>query len=185
MRHHLLCTTVSAGLCLAAGLALTACSALPGAGPAASVQLRATGVAQPNPAQPTAGSLHFSKVSDGVRVRGSISGLRPNAPHAFHVHEKGDCSAADASSAGGHYNPTGMPHGAFNAAQHHVGDMPALSADGSGTAKVDFVSREFVLEGPDTIVGKAVIVHANPDDYASQPSGNAGARIACGVISAP
>ncbi|MFV0678794.1 superoxide dismutase family protein [Ottowia sp.] len=178
-------TTARLALLAAAGavaaLALTGCSALSW-GKTASVQLQATSVPQPNAAQPVAGQLKFSPVAGGVRVTGTVSGLKPNAPQAFHVHEKGDCSAADASSAGGHFNPTGQPHGAFTAHAHHVGDMPSLQANASGVAKVDFISQEFALEGASSIVGKSVIVHRDPDDVNSQPSGNAGPRLACGVI---
>ena len=172
----------AAPICLLAAAALSACAGFPGMGKSADAPLRATGVAQPNPAQPVAGKLSFAQTTEGVRVKGRVTGLKPNSPHAFHVHEKGDCSAPDAASAGGHFNPTGQPHGAFNAPQHHMGDMPSLNADASGTAQIDFVSREFVLEGPNTIVGKAVIVHRDPDDVNSQPAGNAGPRLACGVI---
>jgi Cu-Zn family superoxide dismutase len=165
----------------AAVFTLGACSAL-GWGKGASANLQATSVAQPQTAKPVAGQLKFSPVAGGVRVTGTVTGLKPHAPHAFHVHEKGDCSAADGASAGGHFNPTGKPHGGFTTAAHHMGDMPSLMADGSGTAQVDFISQEFTLEGANTIVGKAVIVHRDPDDINSQPSGNAGPRLACGVI---
>ncbi|MFO1473092.1 MAG: superoxide dismutase family protein [Lysobacterales bacterium] len=133
------------------------------------------------------GTLAFVPMGDGVHVTGDIGGLAPNSTHGFHIHETGDCSAADASSAGGHFNPSGEAHGRASAPHHHLGDNDNLVADANGVAHVNAHFAGVVLGGggADDIVGKAVIVHANPDDYASQPSGNAGARIACGVISAP
>ena len=133
------------------------------------------------------GTLAFVPMGDGVHVTGDIGGLAPNSTHGFHIHETGDCSAADASSAGGHFNPSGEAHGRASAPHHHLGDNDNLVADANGVAHVNAHFAGVVLGGggADDIVGKAVIVHANPDDYASQPSGNAGARIACVVISAP
>jgi len=109
-----------------------------------------------------------------------VSGLTPNQEHGFHVHEKGDCSSGDGMSSGGHYNPTGRPHGPPSG-EHHVGDQPALKADGAGNATIDSRVRG-LAGGPTEFAGKALIVHASPDDYTTQPTGNSGARIACGVI---
>jgi len=99
------------------------------------------------------------------------------------VHEKGDCSSGDGMSAGGHFNPTGSPHGHHSTPAHHAGDMPNLKADSYGnasmTAELDIIT---ISEGPTSVVGRGLIVHANPDDYKSQPVGNAGARMACAVI---
>ena len=132
------------------------------------------------------GQLSLMPMGDGVHVTGEIGGLKANSTHAFHIHEKGDCSAADASSAGGHFNPAGAPHGRITDPQHHAGDNDNLVADAEGVAKVDAHFAGVVLGGGGATdaVGKAVVVHADPDDYTSQPSGNAGARIACGVIQA-
>lgn len=130
------------------------------------------------------GLIVFHQQGDHVMVHAQVSGLKPNAEHGFHVHEKGDCASADGSSAGGHFNPDGKPHGAPTAA-HHAGDMPMLKANASGV-----VDQHFTLDGPTvasgsaSVVGHAVIVHAAPDDYATQPTGNSGARLACGVIAA-
>jgi Cu-Zn family superoxide dismutase len=133
------------------------------------------------------GTLMLMPMGDGVHVTGDIGGLAPNSTHGFHIHEKGDCSAADASSAGGHFNPSGDAHGRASAPHHHLGDNDNLVADANGVAHVDAHFAGAVLGGggADDIVGKAVVVPADADDYASQPSGNAGARIACGVITAP
>ena len=134
------------------------------------------------------GSLQFRQVDGQLHVSGTVSGLKPGSEHGFHIHETGDCSAADGSSAGGHFNPSAAAHGAIDAAVHHTGDMPNLKADDQGTAVVDGpLSAEASLGdgGSHDILGRGLIVHADPDDYTSQPTGNAGARLACAVISRP
>ncbi len=164
---------------LAAGLvavAMTGCSALP-QGPAATVKLAPT---QGNAAN---GRVTFTQTGAKVVVDAEVMGLTPGL-HGFHVHEKGDCSAADASSAGGHFNPTNQPHGEPNGAKHHVGDLPMLYADADGRAKLHVELDELALQGEFGIVGKSVIVHQKGDDFTTQPSGNSGARVACGVIMA-
>ncbi|MDC8771193.1 superoxide dismutase family protein [Roseateles albus] len=130
------------------------------------------------------GMVMFHEKDGHVMVHAKLSGLKANAEHGFHLHEKGDCASADGTSAGGHFNPDGKPHGP-QTADHHAGDMPALKADANG-----FVDQKFMLHGPTvaagpaSINGRSVIVHIAPDDYATQPTGNSGARIACGVIAA-
>ncbi len=121
-----------------------------------------------------------------LQVTRQVSGLRPNQQHGFHVHEKGDCASGDGMSAGGHFNPDGKPHGA-QGAPHHAGDMTSLTADAAGNAVVRMrLTGNVRSAGTDDIAGKALIVHAMPDDYVTQPTGNSGARLACGVIgSAP
>jgi Cu-Zn family superoxide dismutase len=130
------------------------------------------------------GRLSLASTDQGVHVTGRISGLQPDSTHGFHIHENGDCSAPDASSAGGHFNPTQQPHGDADKGPHHAGDIPNQQSDASGVATVDALVHDIQLgTGSDTdALGRAVIVHADPDDYMSQPAGNAGARIACGVI---
>lgn len=135
---------------------------------------------------PTEGSQVRGKVTfvseiGGVRVIADVTGLAPGA-HGFHIHEKGDCSAPDASSAGGHYNPTGVTHGGPDDQLHHVGDLGNLRADESGRAQLDFVFDFLKLNGPHSIVGRSVIVHQGQDDLSTDPSGQAGQRMACGVI---
>ncbi|MCB1741623.1 MAG: superoxide dismutase family protein [Gammaproteobacteria bacterium] len=127
------------------------------------------------------GSIIFERVGDSVHISGVVEGLAPGK-HGFHVHEHGDCSADDASSAGGHFNPTQVMHGAPGADTHHVGDLGNIEADGEGVARVDLKSPTLRLHGQHSILGKAVIVHRHPDDLVSQPSGNAGPRVSCGVI---
>jgi superoxide dismutase, Cu-Zn family len=118
-----------------------------------------------------------------VRVVVNATGLSPGS-HGFHVHEKGDCSAPDGTSAGGHFNPTAAPHGdPSKGHSHHAGDMPKLMADKSGKAQVSFNMKGVTLaDGPTSLVNRAVIVHADADDQTTQPTGNSGARVACGLI---
>ena len=129
------------------------------------------------------GSVTFTQRGDKVVIAANLSGLKPNAEHGFHVHEKGDCSSGDGMSAGGHFNPRGSPHGHYSTQARHAGDMPNLKADGYGnanlSAELDIIT---VTAGPTSVVGRGLIVHAQPDDYKSQPVGNAGARLACAVI---
>jgi Cu-Zn family superoxide dismutase len=132
------------------------------------------------------GRLTLTPMSGGVRITGDIGGLAPGSSHGFHVHETGDCSAADAASAGGHFNPTGSAHGKAGTQVHHAGDVDNVVADWGGVAHVDARIAGVVLGGGavNDIVGRALVVHAAPDDYRTQPSGNSGARIACGAIKA-
>lgn len=131
------------------------------------------------------GTVRFTQEEDRVVVQAHVAGLAPNSEHGFHVHEKGDCTAPDASSAGDHLNPDGQPHGALSGA-HHAGDLPSLKANAAGTAHASFEIKGVLLgSGARDLLGKAVVVHADPDDYRSQPAGNSGARIACGVIATP
>jgi Cu-Zn family superoxide dismutase len=127
------------------------------------------------------GTVTFVRQGSMTLVEATISGLTPGL-HGFHIHEKGDCSAADASSAGGHFNPSGMPHAGPDSHDRHVGDFGNIEADASGNARFSRVFPNLQYEGTDSIVGRAVIVHAKADDLKTQPSGDAGGRVACGVI---
>ena len=122
--------------------------------------------------------------SDGVHISGEIGGLAPNSTHGIHVHEIGNCSAADAASAGNHFNPGNRAHGKSGAGEHHAGDMDNITANPGGVGRVDFHLHGATLgSGLASDIGnRAVVVHAAPDDYRSQPAGNSGKRIACGVI---
>lgn len=143
----------------------------------------ATATLTPTAGNTAAGTVVFTQKGDKVTVTAKVSGLAPGG-HGFHVHEKGDCSAADATSSGGHFNPTGKPHGDPAAPDHHAGDMPMLQADASGNATLTADLDGIRIGGGATgIVGKAIVVHAGADDYRTQPAGNSGARVACGVIS--
>lgn len=137
---------------------------------------------EPTTGNSTRGTVTFTQDGDEVRVRASLSGLKPGAEHGFHVHEKGDCSSGDGMSAGGHFNPAAKPHGPQRS-DHHAGDMPSLKADDYGNATATFELKGVSIGGAAAdLVGKGLIVHRDPDDYKTQPTGNAGPRIACAVI---
>lgn len=159
-------------------LALAGCAAYT-SGPSATAKL------EPTRGNTTAGTVTFVQSGDVVKVSGSITGLKPNAEHGFHVHEKGDCSSGDGMSTGGHFNPGGKSHGHHGMGDHHTGDLPSLKADANGVASFSFESRTIrVGSTAHDIVGKGLIVHRDPDDYKTQPTGNAGPRLACAVIAA-
>lgn len=130
------------------------------------------------------GTLEFRAEAESVHIVGKISGVEPDSTHGFHLHETGDCSAEDATSAGPHFNPAGHAHGHPGQGEHHAGDIPNLVADANGDIAVDVVVPGVSLRdgGEGDIAGRAIVLHATADDYASQPAGNSGARIACGVI---
>src|SRR5215475_12708903 len=143
---------------------------------------KAIAVLHPTAGNKVAGTVTFTPVAGGVQVHAEITGLTPGK-HGFHVHEFGDCSAADLSSAGAHFNPTNQPHAGPDAAARHEGDMGNVEADASGNAKLDYVDHQISLtDDAKSVIGRSVVVHAKPDDLKTQPSGDAGARIACGVI---
>jgi Cu-Zn family superoxide dismutase len=145
--------------------------------------LRATAALQPTKGNKTFGEATFEQVGSKVRVIVFAQGLRPEREHGFHIHEAGDCSSGDGMSAKGHFNPHGKPHGDPKSAERHAGDLPALKAGKDGRAKIDVEMDVITLTaGAANIVGKGLIIHADPDDYKTQPTGNAGARLACGVI---
>lgn len=182
-------------LAAALAIALAGCAAT-----APTVKSAATSSAKPVPAVSTArqavanlasasgslvsGRLTLVPMGNGVHVTGEVGGFKPGSSHGFHIHEKGDCSAADASSAGGHFNPTLQPHGRAMQGAHHAGDSDNIVADAKGVARVNAHVIGVTLGGgaANDIVGRAFVVHAAADDYTSQPSGNAGARVACAVI---
>ena len=174
--HSSICrTTRIACLVSAAGL-LAACATLDPSGP------RAVATLESRSGSAVSGTASFQQAGQKVRVEVRVAGLTPGE-HGFHVHEAGDCSAPDASSAKGHFNPAGKSHGHHGSAEHHAGDMPNLVADSNGNAVVSVELDGFALvQGPDGIVQRSVIIHADPDDYKSQPAGNSGKRVACGVI---
>ncbi len=164
-------------------IALAAAGALAAGAGWAQDGAKATAQLQPTKGSTAGGTVTFTQRGKWVLVEAKVSGLTPGAEHGFHVHEKGDCSSGDGMSTGGHFNPLGHPHAHFGTPDRHAGDLPALTADASGTAtlkiELDVIT---VTDGPTSVVGRGLIVHVQPDDYKTQPTGNAGARIACGVI---
>ena len=143
--------------------------------------LEARAVLNPTKGNRAQGLVTFTQVEGGVRIVADVNYLEPGK-HGFHIHEFGDCSAPDGSSAGGHFNPKNAKHGSPDSLERHAGDLGNLAADGKGHAHYDRIDTVITLEGPDTIIGRSVIVHANADDFTTQPTGNAGGRVACGVI---
>jgi len=127
------------------------------------------------------GTVTFHEQKDGTHVHAKLSGLTPGK-HGFHVHEFGDCSCADGMCTKGHFNPTNQPHGGPDSKKRHVGDMGNVVADENGNATLDLIDSYIKLNGPHSIIGRSIIVHADKDDLTSQPTGNAGARVGCGVI---
>lgn len=146
---------------------------------AATVQLAAT---KGNTAN---GGLKITAAGNGVKLSGMVQGLKPDSEFGFHFHEKGDCSAPDAASAGAHFNPNGQAHGNPRAHPHHAGDMLNVKSDAQGVAAVSIDNPDVSLQSgqPNDILDKALVMHAKPDDYQSQPAGDSGDRIACGVVS--
>ena len=162
-------------IAMSAAALLGSCATTPG-GPAAVATL------EPTKGNATGGTVDFVQRGDKVLVTARVAGLSPGG-HGFHIHEKGDCSSGDGMSAGGHFNPFSKPHGNPSGADHHAGDMPMLVADSYGEARLTAeLAGASVGGGRGDIIGKAVIVHKDPDDFATQPTGNSGARVACGVI---
>ena len=144
----------------------------------------ATAVLAPTKGNTVTGTVNFSQKGDVVLVEAKVNGLKPNGTSGIHIHEKGNCSAADASSAGGHFNPSSSQHGGPAGAARHGGDLGNLKADENGYAQMSIEVGGISLgTDPDSITGRAVIVHAGMDDFKTQPSGNSGARVACGLIS--
>jgi len=144
---------------------------------------RASATLEPTKGSTVRGTVNFTQLGSKVRVNGTVTGLRANGEYGFHVHEVGDCSSGDGMSTKGHFNPYGKPHAHAGTAERHAGDLPSLRSDAGGTARVDAdVDIITVASGPASVVGRGLIVHAQPDDYKTQPTGNAGARSACAVI---
>jgi Cu-Zn family superoxide dismutase len=156
---------------------LAGCAALPRT-PAASASLESRS------GSAVTGKVGFTERTGTVRAHVELHGLAPGSEHGLHVHDKGDCSAPDATSAGGHFNPAGVAHGRAGGGVHHAGDAPSVVADAHGEVRADLVLDGVTLQPrPLSIVGRAVVVHRDRDDYTAQPAGNAGPRVACGVIS--
>lgn len=127
------------------------------------------------------GTVNFIRYKNQIRVEANFGGLSPGL-HGFHIHETGDCSKPDATSAGGHFNPAGGHHAGPTDHDRHLGDLGNLEADTNGNAYYSRTFSDLTIEGERSILGKAVIVHAKADDFKTQPSGDSGDRISCGII---
>ena len=132
------------------------------------------------------GTITFEQMDGAVQMKAEFSGLTADGEHAIHIHENADCSAEDGKSAGGHWNPTDEPHGKWESAEgYHSGDLGNLTADADGNATMEFTTEQWCIGCDDdkkNIIGHGVIVHQDADDFTSQPSGAAGARVSCGEI---
>src|SRR4029453_2480944 len=172
-------------LLVLAAVGVAAAADAPPPSPIGAAVTDAIAVVAPTQGSQASGTVRFHSQAGGVHATGELSGLTPSAKHGFHVHEFGDCSAPDGASAGGHFAPDGHPHGAPDPAQHHAGDLGNVEADANGHAKVDVTVPGLTLAtGDRAIIGRALIVPAQPDDLTSQPTGNAGPRVGCAVIGA-
>lgn len=129
------------------------------------------------------GTADFKAEGKTVTLTVSIQGATPGR-HGIHIHDRGDCSAADASSAGEHWNPFSKAHGRWGGESYHLGDIGNMEIDQTGRGTLTFTTDEWAIGtgGANDIVGKSVVIHANADDFMSQPSGNSGERVGCGVI---
>ncbi len=147
----------------------------------AKTSIKAICVLYPTNGNLVSGTVTFTQAENGVRVVADVRGLT-KGKHGFHIHEFGDCSSVDGTSAGGHFNPDKMSHGAPMDMSRHMGDMGNIVADEDGKAHLDYVDPMMTLDGPKSIIGHSMIIHKGEDDLKTQPTGNAGARVACGVI---
>lgn len=138
-------------------------------------------VLSPTEGNDVSGTVTFTQTDMSVKIVADLEGLT-EGKHGFHVHQYGDCSSLDAKSAGGHFNPENKQHGAPSDEERHVGDLGNITADANGKAHYEATDTVIKLNGPHSIIGRGIIVHAGEDDLTSQPTGNAGARVACGVI---
>ncbi len=142
---------------------------------------KAVAVLTPTDGHQVHGQVQFENDSQGVKIVANLTGLQPGA-HGFHIHQFGDCSAPDGTSAGGHFNPHDKSHGSPEEIDRHAGDLGNIVALDNGHASYERIDQGLTLSGPDSIIGRALIVHAGDDDFKKQPTGGAGGRVACGVI---
>ncbi len=143
--------------------------------------IKAIAVIQGTKGNNVSGIVTFTKENNKIKVVADIIGLTPGK-HGFHIHEYGDCSSEDGSSAGGHFNPDNVKHGAPMSSMSHVGDLGNIEADKDGKAHLEITDSILSFSGKHSIIGRSVVIHSNADDLVSQPAGNAGSRVACGVI---
>ncbi|MBA2548865.1 MAG: superoxide dismutase family protein [Burkholderiaceae bacterium] len=157
-------------------LLLSSCASMTPDGPTATAVMRPASGSQAH------GTVKFTQVGTRVRVDTELAGLSAGL-HGMHIHEKGDCTAPDATSAGAHFNPGSKKHGAPGSADRHAGDLGNITANEYGKATMSMmVDGISVGKGTDGVVGRGLIVHAEPDDLKTDPTGNSGSRIGCAVI---
>jgi Cu-Zn family superoxide dismutase len=166
----------------AAALVLSGCASSAGS-PKASEGPRAKATIEARSDSTVTGTATFTELSTGgVRVHVHIEKAPPGT-HGLHIHEKGDCSDPKAASAGGHFNPGGMPHSGPMDMKRHAGDLGNIEIKADGTGDLDITSDMLTVKpGPNSVVGRAVVFHEKADDLTTQPTGNAGGRFGCGVI---
>jgi Cu-Zn family superoxide dismutase len=168
---------------LVLGVGVTMLAACKSNGPTVFDDASAIAVLAATPGSSVHGVVTFVRAGDATQVNANLSGFKPNSTHGIHVHELGDCSAHDATSAGEHFNPESSAHGAPGAPEHHAGDLGNVTADARGDVYTTFkIAQGSFGTGKDSIIGRGLIVHADRDDLHSQPAGNSGARLACGSI---
>jgi len=162
-------------------MTLAGCASIPLFGPKAPTTTKAVAILRPLQGSTVQGTVSFIQEGSGVRVIANLSGLAPGQ-HGIHIHEFGDCTAADGSSLGGHYNPGNTMHAGPEDKERHVGDLGNIEADKSGNAKYNRLDQQISLTGRNSIIGRSIVIKEKADDYKTQPGGAAGMRIACGVI---
>jgi superoxide dismutase, Cu-Zn family len=167
-------------IALAFSTTLSAAEGGAGSAPATPPQA-AIAVIQATAGNKVSGTVRFTQRDHGVAVTADLAGLSPGK-HGFHIHELGDASSKDGSAAGGHFNPSGAPHGGHESPKHHSGDLGNIEAGADGNARLELTVEGISITGGDGIVGRSVVVHEKADDLTTQPSGNSGARIGVGII---
>jgi len=158
---------------------VTGCASL-GISPAPKAT-QAVAVLRPTQGSNASGKIVFIQEGNKVRIVADVTGLTPGK-HGIHIHEFGDCTTPDGMGAGGHFNPHNKPHGGPDDDERHLGDLGNLDADKTGRAKYDRLDDRISLTGRNSIIGRSVVIKERADDFTTQPGGNAGARVACGVI---
>ena len=142
---------------------------------------KAIAVLHPTTGSQVEGTVTFTKSGDEMKIVADLRGLTPGK-HGFHIHEFGDCSSPDGTAAGGHFNPAKAPHAGHDAMTRHVGDLGNIEADSDGKAHLELTDKMMTMSGENSILGRGLIVHEKADDLKTQPTGDAGGRLACGVI---
>ncbi|MBI2432841.1 MAG: superoxide dismutase family protein [Candidatus Hydrogenedentes bacterium] len=143
---------------------------------------KAVCVLAPTQGNEAKGVVTFTRQADGILIEANLENLKPDTQHGFHIHEFGDLTSPDGTALGGHFNPAGAPHGAPDADARHAGDFGNVKSDASGKATYSRVDKHITFDGEDCILGRGMVLHEKEDDLSTQPTGNAGARIATGVI---